>query len=174
MATFSVRPASRFRSTRTLALYHSGVWIMVRAHLSLGCTPDDHGFRLRVIVKRLYAVLLAVSGLLPTPEQQFVVDDLGGVDPGVPGLDALGGLRGPVEVRGPDRGPQPVDGTVRQLQGLLHSPHPPDGQRRPEDLLRRHPRVVRGLQKERRLVEVTPLGEPIALRPPGTGQHLRP
>src|SRR5215213_8634153 len=108
MATLSARPASRFRSTRTLALYHSGVWIMARSHLSLDCAPDDHSFGLRVIVQRLYAVFLAVSRLLPTPERQFVVDDLGGVDPGVPGFDVLGGLRGPVEVRGPDRGPQPV------------------------------------------------------------------
>src|SRR5215204_3274890 len=114
MATFSARPASRFRSTRTLALYHSGVWIMVISHLSSGCAPDDHGFGLRVIVQRLYAVLLAVSGLLPTPERQLVVDDLRGIDPGVPGLDALGGLRGPVEVGGPNGGPQPVDGAVRQ------------------------------------------------------------
>src|SRR5215204_4687499 len=146
MATFSARPASRFRSTRTLALYHSGVWIMVISHLSLGCAPDDYGFGLRVIVQRLYAVLLAVSGLLPTSERQLVVDDLGGVDPGVPGLDALGGLRSPVQVRGPDRRPQPVDGPVRQLQRLLHAPDPPDGQGRPENLLRSHPRIVRGLQ----------------------------
>src|SRR5215211_4569250 len=174
MATFSPRSAPRFRSTRTLALYHSGIWIMVRSHLSLGCAPDDYGFGLRVIVQRLYAVLLAVSGLFPTPERQLVVDDLGGVDPGVPGLDTLGGLRGPVEVSGPYRGPQPVDGTVRQLQRLLHAPHPPDRQRRPEDLLRRHPRVVGGLQKQRRLVEVPLLGEALALGPPRAVQDLGP
>src|SRR5215213_6197837 len=154
MATLSARPASRFLSTRTLALYHSGVWIMVRSHLSLGRAPDDYGFRLRVIVQRLYAVLLAVPGLLPAPERQLVVDDLGGVDPGVPGLDALGGLRGPVEVRGPDGGPQPIDRAVRQLQRLLHAPYPPDGQRRTEDLFGRHPRVMRGLEHQRRLVIV--------------------
>src|SRR5215212_7243500 len=153
MATLSARPASRFRSTRTLALYHSGVWIMARSHLSLGCAPDDYGFGLRVIVQRLYAVLFAVSRLLPTPERQLVVNDLGGVDPGVPGLDALGGLRGPVEVRGPYGGPKPVGGPVGQLQRLLHVPHPPDGQRRPEDLFGSHPRVARWLQEQRRLVK---------------------
>src|SRR5215210_765562 len=174
MATFSARPASRFRSTRTLALYHSGVWIMVISHLSLGCAPDDYGFGLRVIVQRLYAVLLAVSGLLPTSERQLVVDDLGGVDPGVPGLEALGGVRSPVEVRGPYRGPEAVYGAVRKIQGLLHAPDPPDGQRRPEDLLRRHSRVARGLQEQRRLVEVPLLGEPVALGPLRAVQHLRP
>src|SRR5215213_4151690 len=174
MATLSARPASRFWSTRTLALYHSGVWIMARSHLSLGCAPDDYGFGLRVIVQRLYAVLLAVSGLLPTPERQLVVDDLGGVDPGVPGLDALGGLGGPVEVRGPDGRSQSIDGTVRQLQRLLHAPYPPDGQRRTEDLLRRHPRVVRRLQKQRRLVEVPLLGDPVAFRPPRAVQNFGP
>src|SRR5215213_4420343 len=174
MATLSARPASRFWSTRTLALYHSGVWIMARSHLSLGCAPDDYGFGLRVIVQRLYAVLLAVSGLFPTPERQLVVDDLGGVDPGVPGFDVLGGLGGPVEVSGPDGEPQPVDGTVRQLQRLLHAPDPPDGQRRPEDLLRRHPRVVRRLQKQCRLVEVPLLRDPVALGPPRAVLHLGP
>src|SRR5215213_4169608 len=153
MATFSARPASRFRSTRTLALYHSGVWIM-RYHPSSGCAPDDYGLGLRVVVECLYAVLLAVSRLFPTPERQLVVDDLGGVDPGVPGLDALGGIRGPVEVSGPDGGPQPIDRAVRQLQRLLHAPYPPDGQRRTEDLFGRHPRVMRGLEHQRRLVIV--------------------
>src|SRR4051794_18429147 len=127
MATLSARPASRFRSTRRLALYHSSVPIMVRSHPSSGCAPDYHGFGLCVVVKRLYPVLLAVPRLLPAPERQLVVDDLGGVDPGVPCLDALGCLRSPVEVSGPDGRPQPINGPVGQLQRLLHAPHTPDG-----------------------------------------------
>src|SRR5919205_2454352 len=137
MATLSARPASRFRSTRTLALYHSDISIMRKS--PLGCRlgaaklppgspvfrrhgPLDHDrLRLRVVVEGLDAVFLAVARLLPTAEGQLVVNELGGVDPGVTRLQPLGGVRGPVEVGGPYRGAEPVDRAVRELERLLHA-----------------------------------------------------
>src|SRR5215216_199634 len=173
MAALSARPASRLRSTRTLALYHSGVSIMRESPLGYRfgtaelsrCSLvtgdhsplDDDRLGLRVIVEGLYAVLLAMARLLPAAEGQLIVDELGRVDPGVARLEPLGGLGGPVEVGGPDRGAEPVDRAVREFERLLHSRDPPDGERRPEDLLRGHPRVARRLEKQGRLVEETPI-----------------
>src|SRR5215212_1199193 len=189
MATLSARPASRLRSTRTPALYHSGISIMRESPLGnrfgtaelsrSGFVSTDHGpldddrLGLRVVVDGLYAVLLAVARLLPAAEGQLVVDELGGVDPGVARLEPLGGLRGPVEVGGPDRGAEPVDRTVREFESLLHARDPPDGECRPEDLLRGHPRVARGLEKKGRLVE-EPLVQAIALWPFRPVEYLRP
>src|SRR5215212_7664729 len=161
MATLSARPASRLRSTRTLALYHSGISIIIESPLGYrfgtaelrcsGLVRTDHGpldddrLGLRVVVDGLYAVFLAVARLLPAAEGQLIVDELGGVDPGIARLEALGCLGGPVEVGSPDRGAEPVDRAVRQFERLLHARDPPDGERRPEDLLRSHPRVARRL-----------------------------
>src|SRR5215204_446564 len=175
MATLSARSASRLRSTRTLALYHSGISIMCQSPLGsrFHGSLDDDRFSLRVVVEGLYAMLLAVARLLPAAEGQLVVDELGGVDPGVARLEPLGGLRGPVEVGGPDRGAEPVDRTVREFESLLHARDPPDGECRPEDLLRGHPRVARGLEKKGRLVE-EPLVQAIALWPFRPVEYLRP
>src|SRR5215212_1452469 len=173
MATLSARPASRLRSTRTLALYHSGISIMRESPPGHrfgtagpscgGLVTGDHGpldddrLGLRVVVEGLYAVLLAIARLLPAAEGQLVVDELGGVDPGVARLEPLGGIRGPVEVGGPYRGAEPVDRAVSEFERLLHARDPPDGERRPEDLLRGHPRVPLRLEKQGRLVEETPI-----------------
>src|SRR5215210_54093 len=189
MATLSARPASRLRSTRTLALYHSGISIMGESPLGYrlgtaelspsGFVSTDHGpldddrLGLRVVVEGLYAVLFAVSRLLPAAEGQLVVDELGGVDPGVARLEPLGGFRGPVEVGGPYRGSEPVDRAVREFERLLHARDPPDGERRPEDFLRGHPRVARRLEKQGRLVEEA-LIQAVALRPLRPVEHLGP
>src|SRR5829696_6251003 len=173
MATLSARPASRLRSTRTLALYHSGISIMRESPPGHrfgtagpscgGLVTGDHGpldddrFGLRVVVEGLYAVLLAIARLLPAAEGQLVVDELGGVDPGVPRLQPLSGVRSPVEVSGPHGRAEPIDRAVRELQRLLHVRDAPDGQRRPKDLLGGHPRVSRGLEQQGRLVEVAAL-----------------
>src|SRR5215208_1341772 len=169
MAILSARPASRLRSTRTLALYHSGISIIIESPpgyrfgtAELRCSgrlTTDHGpldhdrLGLRVVVEGLYAVFLSVARLLPAAEGQLIVDELGGVDPGIARLEALGCLGGPVEVCGPDRGAEPVDRTVRELECLLHARDTPDRERRPEDFLRRHPRAARGLQEQGRFVE---------------------
>src|SRR5215213_1251792 len=189
MATLSARPASRLRSTRTLALYHSGLSIMRESPLGnrfgtaeLSCSgfvSTDHGpldndrLGLRVVVDGLYAVLLAVARLLPAAEGQLVVDELGGVDPGVARLESLGGLGGPVEVGGPDRGAEPVDRTVREFERLLHARDAPDREGRPEDFLRGHPRITRRLEKQGRLVEETII-QAVTLWPLRPVEHLGP
>src|ERR671927_24578 len=127
MATFSARPTPSLRSTIKLALYHSGTLIMLSplrrrpgaAELSSSVLGfgrrrsfDHDRLGLRVVIEGLDPVLLSVSALLPTAERQLVVDELRGVDPGIARLQSLGRIRSPLEVAGPDGGPEPVDRTV--------------------------------------------------------------
>src|SRR5688572_948729 len=71
--------------------------------LGLRLGGDDDGFRLRIVLDRLLAVLLADAALLDAAERQLIVDDLRRVDPGVAGLDVLGGEHRLVDVARPDR-----------------------------------------------------------------------
>src|SRR5438445_11995197 len=64
--------------------------------ISLRHATDYDRLRLGVEVERLFAVLLAVAARLPAAERQLVVHLRAGVDPGVAGLDSLGGLAGAV------------------------------------------------------------------------------
>src|ERR687885_105466 len=123
MATFSARPTSSLRSTIKLALYHSGTLIMLSplrrrpgaaelssSVLGFGRRSFDHDrLGLRVVIEGPNPVPLSVPALLPTAERQLVVDELRGVDPGVARLQSLGRIRSPLEVAGPDGGPEPVD-----------------------------------------------------------------
>src|ERR1700761_7701945 len=75
-----------------------------------GLAAEDNGLGLRVVVEGLDAVLLAIPAGLPAPEGQLVVDLGPRVDPGVAGLDALGGVAGASQITRPHRGPQPERG----------------------------------------------------------------
>src|SRR5256885_7237097 len=96
-------------------------------------------------------MLLAEAGLLGPAERQLVVRDLDVVDPRVPGLEQLGGLARFREVLRPDRRTETVDARVRLRDGLVEVLYDEDRQRRAEDLLGRHARVLRHVSEDRRL-----------------------
>src|SRR3954467_14393048 len=91
-------PAATARTSRP----PSRCWPPSRA--SPRACPDHDGLRVRVVVERLGAVLLAVAAALQPAERQLVVDLGARVDPRVAAVELGGGALRALEVARPDRG----------------------------------------------------------------------
>src|SRR3990167_5249027 len=105
-----------------------------KASLREGTRRDDDGLRQRIMLQRFPSVFLAEAALLPSAEGQLVKHDLGGIDPGVAGLQFFRRVVGLVEIARVNRGAEAVDGVIRPLHCLLDVLYPEDRKRRTKAL----------------------------------------
>src|SRR5215213_12043236 len=118
--------------------------------------------------------LAPVAAALDAPERQPRVGGDDAVDEQRAGLYLPPQPPAPLEVAGPDAGPQPVGGVVGQLDGLLLVLGPDHGRHRAEGLLLEHRHLAADAGEDGRGEEPPPALQPVASqqRPCPLGQRL--